>query len=84
MNEWELADDEYIKAANTVSQGFYLDSDDVSDLDRAIATAAQKKLVDYLETIDKRVVDTAQIAKGYGVLITRDDWDSIKATLGVK
>lgn len=79
LQPWELTDDDYIKAVNAAAIGpYYLDSSDVSDIDRAIATSAQKRLVEWMDSVWVADFRVGSVTLPFEVA------DSLKAALGVK
>lgn len=92
MNDWELTDGEIEQAIRSAESTF--------KFDRAIATAAQKKLVEWLlannqateSNLPNPAIDGEGINRGWsgyriflGELLLRDDQvQTLKAALGVK
>lgn len=82
MNDWELTDGEIFRAAIEQDKFIFMDAEDVSEPDRAIATAAQKKLVEWLTV----AMPMARDFNGESLWpeLRGPEWEDIKVRLGVK
>jgi len=76
---WELTDEEIAKMATDDGEYGVIEPCDVTPLDHAIATAAQKRLVEYMEAIGVTIYE-----RQVGFIVPILAWQDLKAALGVK